>query len=71
VQDADEMQNELYESAKKVGLVNAEGKPAQEAFGAIYLAFIGKPNGPKAAWLLTSLEPPFVTSRLEEMARAA
>jgi len=67
VHDAEEMQNHLYEVAKKVGLVNAEGKPSREAFAAIYLAFIGKPNGPKAGWLLTSLAPEFVLRRLDEM----
>jgi len=71
VHDPEEMQNQLYECAKKAGLVNAEGKPAREAFAAIYLAFIGKPNGPKAGWLLTSLDPDFVRRRLDEMGRAA
>ena len=71
VHDPEEMQNELYEVAKKVGLVNAEGKPAREAFAAIYLAFIGKPNGPKAGWLLTSLDLDFVRRRLDEMGRGA
>ena len=56
----DKMQNELYELAKKVGLVNADGKPSRDAFTAIYLAFIGKPNGPRAAWMLVALDPAFV-----------
>jgi lysyl-tRNA synthetase class 1 len=67
VHDAEEMQNELYEVAKKVGLVSAEGKVSREAFAAIYLAFFGKPNGPKAGWLLTSLDPDFVRRRLDEL----
>jgi lysyl-tRNA synthetase class 1 len=71
VHDADEMQNQLYEVAKKTGLVNDQGKPSREAFAAIYLAFIGRPNGPKAGMLLTSLEAPFVRKRLDEMGRAA
>ena len=71
VHDPEEMQNQLYEVAKKVGLVNAEGKPVREAFAAIYLAFIGKPNGPKAGWLVTSLDLDFVRRRLDEMGRAA
>jgi len=70
VQDAEEMQDQLYECAKKVGLVNAAGKPSREAFSAIYLAFIGKPDGPKAGWLLTSLDPEFVRRRLDEMGEA-
>src|SRR5207249_11031073 len=40
VHDAAAMQNQLYELAKKVGLVNAEGMPSRDAFAAIYLAFI-------------------------------
>ncbi len=71
VHDADEMQNQLYEYAKKAGLVNDKGKPTQDAFAAIYLAFIGRPSGPKAGMLLTSLEAPFVRKRLDEMGRAA
>jgi lysyl-tRNA synthetase class I len=70
VHDADEMQNQLYEAAKKVELLNAEGKPSRDAFAAIYLAFIGRPNGPKAGSLLTSLDPDFVRRRLDEMGRS-
>jgi lysyl-tRNA synthetase, class I len=70
VHDADEMQNQLYEYAKKVGLVNEKGTPSKDAFAAIYLAFVGRPNGPKAGILLTSLEPPFVRRRLDEMGRS-
>lgn len=70
VHDPDEMQNQLYETAKKVGLLNAEGKPSRDAFAAIYLAFIGRPNGPKAGSLLTSLDSDFVRRRLDEMGRS-
>jgi lysyl-tRNA synthetase class 1 len=70
VQDAEEMQNQLYETAKKVGLAGANGKVSQDAFAAIYRAFLGRPNGPKAGWLLTSLHPDFVRKRLDEMGRA-
>jgi lysyl-tRNA synthetase, class I len=70
VGDPDEMQNQLYEYAKKAGLVNEEGKPRRDAFAAIYLAFIGKPNGPRAGMLLTSLEPDFVRRRLDAVASA-
>lgn len=70
IQDADEMQNQLYETAKSVGLLNAEGKPSRDAFAAIYLAFIGRPNGPKAGSLLTSLDPDFVRRRLDEVCRS-
>ncbi|MEA2609230.1 MAG: lysyl-tRNA synthetase, class, partial [Chloroflexota bacterium] len=40
--------------------------PARRAFEAIYLAFLGRPNGPRAGWLLASLEPAFVLRRLDE-----
>jgi len=71
VHDAAEMQNQLYELAKKVGLVNAEGKPSRDAFAAIYLAFIGKRDGPRAGWLLLSIEPERVRRRLDDLGRAA
>jgi lysyl-tRNA synthetase, class I len=38
--------------------------PSSQAFGAIYLALLGRPNGPRAGWLLASLEPGFVDARL-------
>jgi lysyl-tRNA synthetase class 1 len=38
------------------------------AFGAIYAAFLGRTNGPRAGWLLTSLEPAFVVERLRAAA---
>lgn len=42
--------------------------PAGRAFGAIYVAFVGRTNGPRAGWLLASLEPDFVRDRLREAA---
>ena len=42
--------------------------PAGRAFAAIYLAFLGRTNGPRAGWLLASLEPGFVVGRLREAA---
>jgi lysyl-tRNA synthetase class 1 len=38
--------------------------PNGRAFGAIYAAFLGRPNGPRAGWLLASLDPAFVVERL-------
>jgi len=66
ITDAEAMQERLYEIAKEVGLVTPEGKVSRDAFAALYLAFIGKPNGPRAAWLLVTLDPAFVTGRLAE-----
>ncbi len=42
--------------------------PAGRAFAALYLAFLGRSNGPRAGWLLASLEPAFVVERLREAA---
>jgi lysyl-tRNA synthetase class 1 len=44
---------------------------ARRAFEAIYRAFLGRPNGPRAGWLLASLEPEFVRARLREAAGSA
>lgn len=66
ITDAEVMQERLYEIAKEVGLVTPEGKVSRDAFAALYLAFIGRPNGPRAAWLLVTLDPSFVVGRLAE-----
>ena len=39
-----------------------------KAFGALYAAFLGRTNGPRAGWLLASLEPAFVVERLRAAA---
>ncbi len=44
--------------------------PAGRAFAAIYLAFLGRTNGPRAGWLLANLDPAFVVGRLREAAGA-
>jgi lysyl-tRNA synthetase class 1 len=48
----------------------AAGVPAGRAFAAIYAAFLGQPHGPRAGWLLASLERPFVVERLRAAAAA-
>jgi lysyl-tRNA synthetase class 1 len=45
-----------------------ELKPG-DAFGAIYRTFLGRPNGPRAGWLLASLSSSFVMNRLREAAQ--
>ena len=45
--------------------------PAGRAFGALYAAFLGRINGPRAGWLLASLEPAFVVERLRGAAAFA
>jgi lysyl-tRNA synthetase class 1 len=42
--------------------------PSGRAFGALYAAFLGRTNGPRAGWLLASLEPAFVLERLRTAA---
>ena len=44
--------------------------PAGRAFAALYLAFLGRTNGPRAGWLLASLDPAFVVGRLRDAAGA-
>jgi lysyl-tRNA synthetase class 1 len=69
IHDPEEMQQQLYETAKRVGLV-ADGKVSQEAFRAIYQAFLGRTSGPKAGWLLTTLSDDLVRRRLDEAVKA-
>jgi lysyl-tRNA synthetase class 1 len=45
--------------------------PSGRAFGALYAAFLGRTNGPRAGWLLASLEPAFVVERLRAAAALA
>lgn len=46
------------------------GIPPQEAFGALYRAFLGRDSGPQAGWLLAALERGFVLERLRAAAGA-
>jgi len=45
--------------------------PAKAAFGAIYLAFLGKDSGPQAGWFLAALDRDFVVRRLRDAASLA
>jgi lysyl-tRNA synthetase, class I len=45
-------------------VANGLGLAADRAFAALYRAFLGRTNGPRAGWLLASLDPAFVTERL-------
>jgi lysyl-tRNA synthetase class I len=47
-----------------------QGLPNGRAFAALYAAFLGRTNGPRAGWLLASLDPVFVTKRLRDAAAA-
>ncbi len=44
------------------------GLPNGKAFAALYAAFLGRTNGPRAGWLLASLSAAFVLRRLAEAA---
>jgi lysyl-tRNA synthetase class 1 len=54
----------LFRVARDAGLAPAL------AFGAVYLAILGRANGPRAGWLLASLDPGFVNERLRAAAGA-
>ena len=56
----EEFQTQIYELGKALGL---KGK---QSFAAIYLSLIGKDHGPKAAWLILSLDKEFVQKRFNE-----
>ena len=58
---AEEFQKRLYELNKDSGL------SSKEAFSAIYLSLIGKNHGPKAGWLILSVEKEFVKNRFSEV----
>jgi len=49
--------------AKIFELARQDDLPARRAFESIYLAFLGRPNGPRAGWLLASLDRDFVQRR--------
>ncbi len=63
--DGESWQAAIFEAAAGAGL-----KPGR-AFRALYLAFLGRPNGPRAGWLLAKLEQDFVQQRLREAAGTA
>ncbi len=49
-------------------LAGDAGLGSGRAFAALYAAFLGRTNGPRAGWLLASLEPAFVVERLRAAA---
>jgi lysyl-tRNA synthetase class 1 len=54
----DAWQTLIFRVASERELASGKG------FGAIYAAFLGRSNGPRAGWLLASLEAAFVVERL-------
>ena len=63
IRGGDAWQAAIFETAAEQEL------PAAGAFEAIYLAFLGRSNGPRAGWLLAGLDPAFVVARLREAAQ--
>lgn len=59
--DPEELQKAIYETSKEQGL------SSKDAFGAIYTALLGKNHGPKAGWLILSLDKHFVTKRFSSI----
>lgn len=59
-----DLQQQLFDLAK-----NSVGSKA--AFQAIYLAFLGKTAGPKAAWFMLSIDPQLRKSRIAALANTA
>lgn len=58
------VQSAIFDAARD------EELPAGRAFAALYAAFLGQTSGPRAGWLLASLDPEFVVGRLREAAAA-
>ncbi len=46
----------------------AYGVSSGDAFAALYLSFLGRLNGPRAGWLLASVDHEFVVQRLRDAA---
>lgn len=61
IRDAKELEVAVYEKAKALGL------GGKDAFAAIYTTLLGKPNGPKASFLLLSLDKDFIAKRFNEV----
>ena len=58
----DGWQDLIFRTAQSLGAASGD------AFTALYVAFLGRPNGPRAGWLLASLDAAFVGARLREAA---
>lgn len=58
---AEILQTRIYELAKELGI------SSKDAFGAVYIALLGRDHGPKAAWLISSLDKNFVKERFSNL----
>jgi lysyl-tRNA synthetase, class I len=63
IRGGDAWQAAIFETAAELAL------PAARAFEAIYLALLGRRNGPRAGWLLAGLDEAFVVARLRDAAQ--
>ena len=61
--EPEKFQDDIYKVGKDLGLSSAE------TFQAIYRSLIGKDSGPKAAWLILSLDKDFIRRRFSEAAK--
>ncbi len=61
----DAWQDLIYRSGQ------ARGVSSRDAFAAVYAALLGRTNGPRAGWLLASLDESFVVDRARAAAAAA
>ncbi len=61
----DAWQDLIYRSGQ------GRGVSSRDAFAAVYAAFLGRSNGPRAGWLLASLDLAFVVERLRAAARSS
>jgi lysyl-tRNA synthetase class 1 len=59
--DPVKLQNSIYLLSQEMGL------PAKDAFSAIYLSILGKPNGPRAGVLLSGIGKDKVLERVKEV----
>lgn len=57
----DDFQKIIYEKAREINL------SSKDAFAAIYIALLGKNHGPRAAWLILSLDSSFVRERFTSL----
>jgi lysyl-tRNA synthetase class 1 len=60
--EPEKLQQELYELSK-------ESLGARQAFQSIYLAFIGKKHGPRAAWMLLDMDQSLRRSRIDQVTK--
>jgi lysyl-tRNA synthetase class 1 len=61
----DAWQDLIYRSGQ------ARGVSSRDAFAAVYAALLGRGSGPRAGWLLASLDESFLVRRLREAAEVA